>query len=99
MDIFLGMSILLALLAFVFIVMSGYANTVDRIALLLHRHAEQIRRMHASHDEQLRTWWQAEWRRVRPSGERRSSVTAGPVPIQKEGRRDHHREVIVGSTR
>ena len=78
MDILVGLSILLALLVFVFIVMCGYASTIDRIALFLHRHAEQVRRTHAYHDEQMRTWWQAEWRRGR------SSAPKEPISIQRE---------------
>lgn len=93
MDILLGMSILLALLVFVFLVLCGYASVVDRIALFLHRHAEEVRRMHATYDEQIQSWWQAEWRRGRPAMQR------GPVPIHKERRRDHQRGVAVGDTR
>ena len=90
MDILAGMSILLALLVFVFLVMCGYASTVDRIALALHRHAEYVRRMHAAYDDQIRASWQSESRR-RPAG-----LSKGPVPIQRARRRDQHREVVVG---
>ena len=75
MDMLLGMSIVLALLVFVFFVMCGYAGTVDRIALALHRHAEQVRRMHTGYEELLRSWWQAERRGRTPR--------KGPVSTQK----------------
>jgi len=90
MDILEGMSVLLALLVVVFLVMCGYASTVDRIALALHRHAEYIRRLHGAYDHQLRASWQAEWRR------RPAPVSKAPVPIQRARRRDHQREVVVG---
>lgn len=89
MDILAGMSILLALLVLVFLVMCGYASTVDRIALALHRHAEYVRRMHAAYDDQIRASWQSESRR-------RPASSKAPVPIQRGRRRDPHREVVVG---
>src|SRR5258706_756617 len=94
MDILLGMSILLALLVFVFMVMCGYASTVDWIALSLHRHAEQVRRMHAVHDQRLRSWWRAAGR-GKSRRTHKLKPARGPVPIQAERHKDrrggHHR--------
>jgi hypothetical protein len=88
-DVLLGMSILLALLALVFVVMCGYAGAVDWLALLLHRHAEQVRRMHTHHNEQLRKWWRAEWLRARVA------VSKTPAPAPTDGRRNDRREIAV----
>jgi hypothetical protein len=89
MDMLLGMGILLSLLGLVFMVMCGYAGAVDWVALLLHRHAEQVRRMHARHNEQLRIWWRAEW----PRG--RSAVAKGPVVFPTPRRKGDLREVTI----
>ena len=86
-DMLLGMCIVLALLVFVFFVICGYAGTVDRIALALHRHAGQVRRMHSGYDELLRTWWQAEHRRGRMMA-RKGPVPAEPLPAEKERQRN-----------
>ena len=89
MDILEGMSVLLVLLVLVFLIMCGYASTLDRIALFLHRHAEQVRRMHGAYDTQIRASWQAEFRR-------RPATSKTPVPIQRARRREAPREVVVG---
>lgn len=36
----------------------GYANTVDRIALFLHRHATRVRNMHRERDRVMSHMWQ-----------------------------------------
>ena len=89
MDILLGMSILLGLLCLVFMALCGYAGAVDWLALLLHRHAEQVRRMHARHNAQMRTWWQAERRRAR------RAIPEGPAAVSAERRPDYRHEVAV----
>ena len=87
MDVLLGMSILLGLLGLVFVVMCGYAGAVDWLALLLHRHAERVRRMHAGHNEQLRIWWRAERPRTT------APKTAAPAPAGR--RADYRHEIAV----
>lgn len=54
----------------------GYANTVDRIGLFLHRHAREVRRRQAERAKVLRGMW--------AEGKRRKAVWSDPVPIRKK---------------
>lgn len=52
-----GLFILILLLAFVFFVGHGYANTVDSVAMFLHRHAMDTRRRHQRQTAKVQEGW------------------------------------------
>ena len=79
-ELLIGVGCLLVLYWVICMLGHGYANTVDSIALFLHRHAERVKRMHASRESQIRGSWLAERRRMKEPPERR------PVPIQQTRR-------------
>jgi len=80
MELLWGGGVLLAFYWVVCVIGHGYANTVDSIALFLHRHAEKVKRMHSARETQIRGGWQTERRRMKIAPERR------PVPIQQSRR-------------
>jgi hypothetical protein len=80
MEFLLGGGCLVVIYAAVCLICHGYSNTVDRIALALHRHAQRVQRMHASRESQIRGWWLGERRRLKTTPETK------PVSIQ-QGRR------------
>jgi hypothetical protein len=80
MELLIGGGCLVGIYAMLCMLGHGYANTVDRIALSMHRHAQRVQRMHASREAQLRGWWRVERRRMGTVPETK------PVSIQ-QGRR------------
>jgi hypothetical protein len=80
MELLLGGACLLTLYWIVCVIGHGYANTVDSIALFLHRHAERVNRMHSARESELRRGWVTDRRRMKTPPERR------PVPIMQNQR-------------
>jgi len=70
MELLWGGGCLLAFYCVLCVIGHGYANTVDSIALVLHRHAEKVKRMHAVRQSQIRDLWLAERRRLKTTPER-----------------------------
>jgi hypothetical protein len=71
MELLWGGGCLLAFYWVACMVGHGYANTVDSIALFLHDHAENVKRMHSAREAQIRSRWIAGGRRPKPTSERR----------------------------
>ena len=59
MELLWGGGCLLAFYWVACMVGHGYANTVDSIALFLHDHAENVKRMHSAREAQIRSRWLA----------------------------------------